>query len=775
MTGPARPWHLPAPITPLIGRDKELAVASRAIIDRQVRLLTLTGPPGTGKTRLALEVAEHVRESFEDGVWFVPLGSVQRADLVLLTTAQTLGIRQIGRRPLLEALAQALRDRRILLVLDNFEHLLAASGTLVDVLSACPGVKILATSRARLRISGEHQLVVPPLALPDLSALPTPDELSDVPAVRLFVERTRALHPNFSLSPANARSVAELCVRLDGLPLAIELAAARGGLLDPAALLARAGSRLRLLTDGPLDLPPRQRTLRAAIAWSEDLLSDGERRVFRALGVFRAGCTLDAAQAVCTDTTDTELDVLHVLEALVDRSLLRRVNEPGEPLRVDMLETIREYAVERLAAHDELELVQQRMADHFAALAEQATNPQLDGPDGPRLMAILERDHDNVRAVLRWFLDRGQAEESMCLAGGMWSFWEKRGYWSEGIRSLEAALALGPEAKSVARARALLGLAIMHRERSEYAAAARCARQSLALQRELGQLLPGSRLMFADVVALAGDPATGAAAVAEAIANATSRANARLGLAWAGLVGGQIATYAGDFDTARAHYEAGLQARAGGSGNEVDANLLHALGVVSAGAGDAATARQTFEEALVQFRARGEPRGVARVLLSLGALLARTADPALARATVEESLAVFRRLGEACGVALSSLMLGLPLPAGMLAELGQYALAAWWRVSVGRDPPPASDLGAWCVLPAEAAIPSGRRAAGKHGLTRRELEVLALMARRYSNRQIADELVLSIRTVERHISNIYAKTGLSSRRLAETYADYVFT
>jgi DNA-binding CsgD family transcriptional regulator len=497
--------------------------------------------------------------------------------------------------------------------------------------------------------------------------------------------------------------------------------------------------------------------------------------LFRTLGVFAGGCTLEAARAVAVTASGSVSEVLAGSEALLDRSLLRRATQPGGGLRVDMLETIREYAIEQLTAAGELEGTQQRHADYYLALAEKVANPRLDGPDGPALMADLECDHDNLRAGLRWLVERADAEASLRLAGALWSFWEKRGYWTEGIRWQQTALALAGNVSTAARADALMGLAVMHRERSEYAVAAKFCWESVEVQRQLNDQsnLPGSLTILADLVAPSGDPHTGGLLAAEAT---TLRRDDPVANAWSLLVQGYIAAYEAEFGRAKQYYEMGLNVRRGQGGNEVDANLLHGLGAILAGADDVTAARPLLEQALGLFRARGEARAVARVLLSLGALLARQGDGALARATLEESLALFRTLGEAVGMALCSLMLGLPLPEGMLAELGDGALRKWWRLSLGRDAPLASDLAAWRIIPDRPAAPRDQATSDANGLTRRELEVLALIARQYSNRQIAAELVLSVRTVERHITNIYAKTGLSSRGLAETYAaNYVNT
>jgi tetratricopeptide (TPR) repeat protein len=400
--------------------------------------------------------------------------------------------------------------------------------------------------------------------------------------------------------------------------------------------------------------------MRGAIGWSYDLLSSDEQSLFRTLGVFAGGCTLEAARAVAGTPSGSLPEALASIEALLDRSLLRRVNQPNGGLRVDMLETVREYAIEQLAAAGELEGTQQRHADYYLAVAEKVANPRLDGPDGPALMADVERDHDNLRAGLRWLVERGDAEASVRFAGALWSFWEKRGYWTEGIRWHETALALGGNVSPAARADALMGLAVMHRERSEYAVAAKFCRESVEVQRRLSNQsnLPGSLTILADVVALSGDTHTGRLLAAEAT---TLRRDKPVANAWSLLVQGYVAAYEADFDRAKHHYEMGLNVRLGQAGNEVDANLLHGLGAIVAGADDVTTARPLLEQALALFRARGEARGVARVLLSLGALLARHGDAQSARATLEESLAVFRTLGEALGVALCSLVLGLPL------------------------------------------------------------------------------------------------------------------
>jgi predicted ATPase len=458
-----------------------------------VRLLTLTGAGGVGKTRLAIAVAGDVVDHFEDGAYFVDLAPIVDPALVPSAIAGVLEVGETAGKPLVESLVAHLRGRSALLVLDNFEQVAAATPLVAGLLATCPALKVLVTSRAALRLSGEHEYPVPPLELPDPKRLPDPEALARYEAVTLFIQRARAARPDFEVTNASAPAVAELCARLDGLPLAIELAAARVKLLSPQAPLARLGRRLSLLTGGARDLPARQQTLHSTIDWSYDLLEPAERTLFARLAVFVGGCSLEAVEAVCNVGDDLLLDpsagsgqaVLDALALLVDKSLLRQAEGPdGEP-RFTMLETIREYAAERFETSGDAECWRQRHAGYSLALAEQAA-PELTGPRQAAWLERLERDHDNLRAALGRALERDQTELGLRLAGALGRFWEIRGHLREGQGWLERALSRWPEAPAAARAAALNAAGSLAYHACAYERAATLHQEALSLRRVLG-------------------------------------------------------------------------------------------------------------------------------------------------------------------------------------------------------------------------------------------------------------------------------------------------
>jgi predicted ATPase/transcriptional regulator with XRE-family HTH domain len=480
--------NLPIALTPLIGREDTVDDLCDRMMRDEVRLLTLTGPPGIGKTRLAVEVAAQLAGQFPGGVYFAGLSAVNDPGLVPAAIAQVVGAREVGSQSALAALADHLRDRRMLLLLDNFEQVVAAAPTVGALLAACPNVKAMVTSREALNIRGERQFPVPPLHLPNPANLPALDALVEYPAIQLFVERAASVQPTFELTEDNALAVAALCARLDGLPLAIELVAARVRLLGPAQLLARLDHRLALVTGGQRDLPERQQTLRNAIGWSYDLLTPAEQALFDRLGVFVGGWTLPAAEAVCNPRGDLETEVLEGIESLLNKSLVQQMNrsDGGEQTetRFTMLETIREYALEQLEQRDEADDMRQMHAEYYLALAG-AAEPHLMGAEAEDWLGRLESDHDNFRAALRWALDEGEHEIALGLAGALGRFWSLYGYLSEGRRWLDEVMSRRSAAATRDRARVFQWAAALARKQDSYEEARDLYGSSLILYREL--------------------------------------------------------------------------------------------------------------------------------------------------------------------------------------------------------------------------------------------------------------------------------------------------
>jgi predicted ATPase/class 3 adenylate cyclase len=487
-----RPTNLPVQPTPLIGRERELHELRRLVERPDVQLVTLLGPGGTGKTRLALQLAADQVEGFPDGVYFVSLAPVSDPELVVPTIAQTLAVQEQPRETLAETLSRHLRDKKLLLVLDNFEQILDAASTVGELLRAAAKLKVVATSRAPLHLSAEREFPVPPLAVPDPDRLPSPDALARYEAVALFVERAQAVSPDFRVTSENASAVAEICARLDGLPLAIELAAAWVRVLQPPALLGRLERRLKLLTGGPRDLPERQRTLRKTIEWSYSLSAEEEQTLFVRLSVFAGGCRIEAAEAVFDPDSELELDVLDGLHALVEKSLLRqRDDDDGEP-RFWMLQTIREYAAEQLEARGEAPAVQQRFRRYLVTLAEQA-EPELWGGQQAWL-ARLENDNANLRAALGSAIADGDAESALRLAASIYRFWEIRSRYSEARNWLSQALALHG-GNGELRAKALMGMGRAARFQCHWNEAIEALEQGAAAFRDLQDLIGLSRCL----------------------------------------------------------------------------------------------------------------------------------------------------------------------------------------------------------------------------------------------------------------------------------------
>ncbi|MGI8551760.1 MAG: ATP-binding protein [Dehalococcoidia bacterium] len=639
--------NLPAQFTPLVGREQQIEALLALFRREDVRLLTLTGPGGVGKTRLAVELAARSLAGFPDGVIFVNLAPISDPALVVTAIVQSLALRETGNRPLLEHLKEYLQEKQLLLLLDNFEQVLDAVPSLAELLARCPKLKLLVTSRAALHLRGEQEFPVLPLALPNRLHLPSLEVLSHYAAVELFIQRAVAVKPDFAVTNQTAPAVAEICARLDGLPLAIELAAARSKLLSPQALLARLDNRLTLLTSGTHDLPARQRTLRGAIAWSYDLLHSEEQALFRRLSVIAGSCELEAVEAVCGTDERLQIDLLDGLQSLVDKSLIRQQETDAGTPRFWMLQTIREYGLEQLAAREELETVRQRQMIYYLAVAEEAASKWRE-PDRDLWLQRIEREYDNLRTVLGWASEHGDAETKLRLVVALARFWNTRGQWSEGRHWLAIALGENGETTSSLRAKALRWAASLAVNQADFGTAQRLYEQSLTMQRVLNdQPEVSETLHWLGHLALARNHASEAQALfAESLQRRRDE-----GDDWsvAELLNdlGNIAYFQkSDYAAARTHYEESLLLYRALRDQRGIAGELQALANVARHQGAFALAQAYYEESLRLLREIGDDRLTALVLINLAAMSARRDDYATARSQQEEALSIGRRIGD---------------------------------------------------------------------------------------------------------------------------------
>jgi len=825
--GRAATSNLPAYLTPLLGREQEVQAVCSLLKRPAVRLLTLTGPGGVGKTRLGVQVASDLVHDFANGVRFVSLGPISDPELVIPTIAQALDLPEIedagqGQTQPLQRLKTYLCEKRVLLVLDNFEQVVTAAPALVELLGACPGLKMLVTSRAVLRVQGEYESAVPPLALPALKAPPDAEAVSHSAAVALFLQRAEACRPDFHLTAANAPVIAEMCVRLDGLPLAIELAAARIKLLPPEALLARLEHRLAVLTSGARGLPARQQTLRSTITWSYELLPAAEQRLFRRLSVFVGGCTLGAVEAVCSEADAAASDVLDGVASLLDNSLLQQTEQAEEEPRFVMLETIREYARECLEASGEREGMRRAHASYYLRLAE-AAEPKLASAEREQWVHRLEQEHDNLRAALNWSVERKEAAIAVRLGGALWRFWFLQGHLSEGRQWLEKALAIaGSESggltiqvPAAVRAKALGGAGVLAHYQGDYRQAKLFCEESLALFRALGDKKGmAASLNGLGLIARARNDYAEAQALHEE-SLAILRA---LGDTWGiaetlSLLTRVAFFYQEDYTAGKSLHEESLALfRALGDRRGI-AQTLGILGYIAFLQEEDATALTSIEESLALYRELGDRPYSARLLHLLANAAFVKGDYAKACTCYEEALTTFRELGEKWFIAICLEGLAGVAAAQSQPEWAAHLLsaAALLREALGVSPPPPNlanyertvattraQLGeerfaaAWAAgreMTLEQVLARRERATpptvptipqptgtvalpptAPFELTPREVEVLRLVAAGLSNAQMAEHLIISPRTVHAHVRSIYSKLGITSRTAATRYA-----
>jgi len=645
------PMNLPVQRTGFVGRKKEVAALKELLMRQDVRLLTVTGPGGIGKTRLAVQVAGEVVEHFPGGTHFVPLSSLGDPALIASAIVQTLGIREAGGHSAIEILRKNLQDgsrAAMLLLLDNFEHLVQAAPTVADLLATAPNLKIMVTSRAALHVYGEHEFPVPPLALPDSRSKTSVEVLSQCPAVALFLQRAVAAKADFELNRENAAAVCEICARLDGLPLAIELAAARVKVLSPALMLTRLASRLQLLTGGARDLPQRQQTLRAAMDWSYDLLSAAEQRLFRRLSVFVGGCNLEGVEAVCDTKGDLDLDdLLDGMASMVDKSLVQQVEHGKGESRFVMLETIREYGLEKLQTSGEQPQTKRAHAAYCLVLAEEDATAE-----SAQWLERFAFEHDNFRAALEWLTETEDAEWGLRLGTALFRFWDIREYLAEGRDSLGKLLKLaGAQPPTKARARALFAAGVLAGEQGDYASADALIGESQDIARQLGDKTGVAVSLNALAVTAfdRGDVAIARALFEESLVlwretgdqKAVARALSNLA---------NVFKVQGDYDRVRS-----LQAEClsifRGLGDRIGiAWSLNYQGDVARDQGDSA-ARTLYEQGLAIFRELGDRWGIASTLADLGSLAREQGDYSTARSLYSESIKLFQELNHKRGIA----------------------------------------------------------------------------------------------------------------------------